>query len=122
MNSSDKTIEEYSKQAELATERRRKSKDIARKLWQGLVVNVGKTQAKEIMREVMDDKKPGPRSTDKNIVFTRFIGAILAEHSDQRSLAGAGRPDDGEHLAATDVAARTSSSVQCRYGQPRRAI
>ena len=50
-----------------------KPEELARGLWKRLVGRVGKPQAREIMRDVMGDQKPGRRRTDKDEALFIFI-------------------------------------------------
>ncbi len=50
-----------------------KAKDHATKLWKLLVEKLGVRLAKDMMNEIMGDKKPGPRRTDEDEALIKFI-------------------------------------------------
>jgi hypothetical protein len=76
MTTSEKNREELSKHpAPVRDELRRKSAHYAEAFWKQLVKNVGEREAKEIMRVVIGDKKPGPRVKDEDLAL---IGVIYA--------------------------------------------
>jgi hypothetical protein len=56
---------------------RSKSYGYARDLWKHLVKNVGEPDAREIMRHVMGDKKPGRPRTDQDTALIVFIYAYI---------------------------------------------
>jgi hypothetical protein len=71
---------ESSKRLQQTSERgdvRRTTLVLADALWKKLVKNVGEPEAKEIMRRLMGDKKPGPRVTDHGAAMTCFIYAYI---------------------------------------------
>lgn len=62
-------------------ERRSRVRDVKifmREMWKRSVKAVGKHQAKEIMREIMGDKEPGPRKTDEDNALDDFIRAYIS--------------------------------------------
>jgi hypothetical protein len=61
-----------------------KAKHHAAQLWKLLVEKLGARLAREIMHEIMGDKKPGPRQTDEQKALNKFIrDHISASDSDQ---------------------------------------
>jgi hypothetical protein len=80
MTSPERNFEEYSERQKRSSERAEKwskSEWYARRLWKSLVTNVGEPEAKEIMRHIMGDKKPGPLRTDEDTALTMFIYIYL---------------------------------------------
>jgi hypothetical protein len=80
MTSPQRNLEEYSERQKRRAERdavRRKSAEYTHEFWKRLVKNVGEPEAKDIMRHVMGDKKPGPPRTDEDIALTMLIYAYL---------------------------------------------
>jgi hypothetical protein len=61
----------------------RSPEELAGELWKRLVARVGKPQAREIMRHVMGDRKPGPRRTDEDDALTVFIYGYIRRGPDQ---------------------------------------
>jgi hypothetical protein len=60
----------------LVSDRRRlvrQSTGLVSEIWKRFVKNVGKHQAKEIMRQIMGEKEPGPSKTDEDNALEDFI-------------------------------------------------
>jgi hypothetical protein len=60
-----------------ADDRYRESRRIAEELWKRITKNVGVPAAKEMVRNIMGDKKPGPPNTDERVAMNCFIYAYL---------------------------------------------
>lgn len=78
MSSPEARLEASSTQSDRsADDRYRESKRIAEELYKRITKNVGVPAAKEMMRSIMGDKKPGPRRTDEAVALDCFIYAYL---------------------------------------------
>jgi hypothetical protein len=76
------------KRLKQATERgdvRRQSYEFASAFWKRLVKNVGEPEAKDIMRHLMGDKKPGRRATDEGAALTRLIYGYLLRFGEKNT-------------------------------------
>lgn len=86
MTSSEMSLKEFAKQATQPPDQHavwNKCVWTARQLWKRLVENVGEPKAKEIMRLVMGEGKPGPRLTDEDIAMTGFIYSYIRREQNQ---------------------------------------
>jgi hypothetical protein len=63
----------------------REAEEWAIKIWKALVAKVGESEAKDMMRRIMGDKKPGPPDTDESIALKSFIGVYLLHQGKERS-------------------------------------
>ena len=54
-------------------------------MWKRSVKNVGKHQAKQIMREIMGDKKPGPSKADEDNALDDYIRAYISHCGSKQS-------------------------------------
>jgi hypothetical protein len=74
-------LEQLAKALTRVSDRRRlvrQSTALVREMWKRFVMNVGKHQAKEIMRQIMGEKEPGPSKTDKDNALKDFICAHIS--------------------------------------------
>ena len=77
---SPERLEEYSRRQKRNSERRNvwlKSHEFASDFWKRLVNNLGESEAKEMMRHMTGDKKPGPPRTDEEVALVVFIYANI---------------------------------------------
>ena len=67
---------------------RREAEEYAQKFWKLLLEKVGDSEAKEIMRHLMGDKKAGPRRTEEDVALSMFIFGYLLhfglDHTDAK--------------------------------------
>lgn len=69
---SPERLEEYSRRQKRNSERRNvwlKSREFASDFWKRLVNNLGESEAKDMMRHIIGDKKPGPSSDEEEALF-----------------------------------------------------
>jgi IS30 family transposase len=56
-----------------------------REMWKRSVKKVGKYQAKEIMRQIMGEKKPGPSKADEDNALDHFICSYISHCGQKQS-------------------------------------
>jgi hypothetical protein len=80
--------EQLAKELARVVERRRlinKNAGFMREMWQRSVKAVGKYQAKEIMRQIMGEKKPGPSKADEDNALDHFICSYISHCGPKQS-------------------------------------
>jgi hypothetical protein len=73
--------EQLAKELAPVVERRRlidKNAGFMREMWQRSIKAVGEHQAKEIMRQIMGEKEPGPSKTDEDNALEDFICGYIS--------------------------------------------